>query len=111
MPQIEISTEMYERIRGFKSVIEAILEEPQDIDECVDLILGQGLDEMLAGIIADADSATMLKSFQLLAAKHPLEVYGFVAETWIQGAATQQHEGIKRRLGFIIPSDSDSEMQ
>jgi hypothetical protein len=66
----------------------------------VDLVLGQGLNAMLADLIRPLDTSTLITSFQQLAAKSPEEVYSFVTETIKRGAAVQQQEEMKRRLGF-----------
>jgi hypothetical protein len=103
MPEIAISDEMYARLKEFRQVIEAVIDEEIDLDSCVALVLTQGLDSMLVDLLSPLDSTILLKSFQQLASEHPAEVYQYVAETMRQGAIVQQQENMRRRLGFSTP--------
>jgi hypothetical protein len=104
-----ISKEMQARITAFKLVIEAVLEDQIDFDACVELILGQGMDLMLAGIFGSIPPEILLQSFQQLAARHPGEVYGYVAEVLHQGTAIKQEkmkpmkDELQRKIGFQSP--------
>ncbi|MCI2430735.1 hypothetical protein LM602_09010 [Candidatus Acetothermia bacterium] len=100
MPEIAISAEIYTRIKGFKQVAEAVLESDIDFEKCVELILEQGIDSMLADILGSVEYDTLLNSFQQLGAQYPEQVYGYVAETLRKGDAAQERERIKRKLGF-----------
>jgi hypothetical protein len=101
MPEISISEDTYERLAAFKGVVEAVIEEEIDFDTCADLILGQGIDAMLADLLGPLDPGTLLKSVQQLGAEHPAQVYSHFAETMRRGADVQQaRESVRRQLGF-----------
>jgi hypothetical protein len=99
---------MYARVTEFKHVVEAIIEEEISSDDCVELILGQGIDSMLTDLIGSLNQSTLLKSFQQLGSQYPTQVYRYVAETLRRGAAVQEREKMKRKLGFLPPSKADS---
>ena len=107
MPEIEISEEIYTRVAEFKHVIEAVTEEETYFDTCVEVILCQGIDSMLAELLGPLEPATLLSSFQQLGSQHPEQVYGYIAETIKRGAETRPRDKWKRRFGFRIPSDDD----
>lgn len=100
MPEITVSKEINERVVEFKQVVEAVLEEEISYDDCAALILGQGIDSMLAHLIGSADATTLLKSFQQLGSQSPAQVYGYVAETLRRGSAAEQRERMREKLGF-----------
>lgn len=100
MPEITVSQDVYNQLLAFKQVIEAVIEDKLDVNTCAELVLDQGLNAMLAELIGPLDTSTLITSFQQLAAKSPAEVYSFVTETIKRGAAVQQQEEMKRRLGF-----------
>ena len=108
MPEIVVSEEIYTRVAEFKHVVEAVLEQEMSFDDCAALILGHGIDSMLADLLGAVDSTTLLSSFQHLGARHPAQVYGYVAETLRSGAAAQERERMRRRLGFHLPADTES---
>lgn len=107
MPQITFDDELYAKVLAFKPAVEAVLEKETGLDDCAALILGQGIDSMLADILGSVDQPTLLRSFQQLAARHPEAVYGFVTETLRGGAAGQHREEMRRRFGFRPPSDTE----
>ena len=109
MPDIVISEEMYARVMEFKQVVEAVIKEEISFDVCVELILGQGINSMLADLLGSVDPITLLSSFQQLGSQYPAQVYRYVAETLRQGAATREQEEMRKRLGFRTPADADSE--
>lgn len=106
MPEVTISEDMYDRITAFKQVVEAVLEEPTDLNTCVELLLNRALECMLADILDGVDRETLLKSFQQLASQHPTAVYQYVTEIWKGGGGEViKQEEVKRRMGFIPPKD------
>lgn len=109
MPEITISEEIYARVAEFKHVVEAIIEEEIGFDDCVALILGQGIDSTLADLLGPVDPTILLTSFQQLGSQYPAQVYRYVAETLRRGATVQEREKMRRRLGFRTPADADSE--
>jgi len=91
---------MYSRLAEFKQVVEGVIDEEINIDTCVDLILGQGMDSLLADLLGPLDSSTLLHSFQQLASQCPAQVYKYVAETLKKGAIVHQKEEVKKKIGF-----------
>ena len=71
MYQVTLKDDIYNRLVEFNHVIEAVISQELDFDECLSLILGQGIDSMLAGILGSADQATMLTSFPQLGSRSP----------------------------------------
>ena len=104
MPQVTLKDDSYNRAVEFKHVIEAVISQELDFNECLSLILAQGIDSMLADILGSANQAMMLASFQQLGAKHPAEVYKYVAETLRRGEAVNERERLTRKLGFQPPN-------
>ncbi len=111
MSQIAISEKMYARVEEFKQVIEAVIEEEISFDGCVELILGQGIDSMLADLLRSVDQTTLLGSFQQLGSQYPAQVYRYVAETLRKGTAVQERESMRRRLGLLLPTRGATEAQ
>jgi hypothetical protein len=111
MPKITLSEGMYARVAEFKHVVEAVIEEEIRSDDCVELILGQGIDSMLADLLGPQDQTTLLKSFQQLGSQYPTQVYRYVAETLRGGAAVREREKMRRQLGFLPPTKGDGETQ
>jgi hypothetical protein len=103
MPEIAISDEMYARLKEFRQVVEAVIDEEIGLDSCLELVLTQGLDSILVDLLSPLEPTILLKSFQQLASEHPAEVYQYVAETMRQGVIVQQQENMRRRLGFSTP--------
>jgi hypothetical protein len=103
MPKISISKEMYTRITEFKCVVEAVIKEEINSDYCLELILDQGINSMLADLLGSLDQNTLLKSFQQIGSKYPVQVYQYVAETLKEGAALKEElEKIKQKMvGFV----------
>lgn len=100
MIHLNIPEDLHRRVAAFKELVEAVLEEEISLDKCAVLILQQGMDAMLADILAPVDQTTLLRSFQQLGARYPTELYSFVAETLRTGAGGQEREGIRRKFGF-----------
>jgi hypothetical protein len=109
MPEIAVSEEMYARATAFKDVIEAITDEEISFDDCVEVILSQGIDSMLADLLGSQDLDTLLKSFQQLGSKYPSQVYHYVAEIWREGGIALDRERIRHKLGFRTSADVDNQ--
>jgi|SRR5579859_498808 len=107
MPEVSVSKEVHARIKEFKQIVEAVIGEEIGLDACAELILGQGMDAILAEIIGSVDKTTLLKSFQQLGSQFPSEIYGYVAETLSRGVANQVKEEIRQRIGFVANEDSN----
>ncbi|GAH77775.1 unnamed protein product [marine sediment metagenome] len=100
---------MYTQVTEFKHVVKAVIEEEVSSNDCVELILGQGINSMLADLLGPLDQIILLKSFQQLGSQYPTQVYRYVAETLKTGAAAQ--EKMKQKLGFLRTVKEDIEMQ
>jgi len=100
MSTVEISEDMYRRVEEFRAVVEAVIEEEIDTDTCLEVILQQGMDSMLAELLGPQEPIILLQSIQQLASKHPAEVYQYVTETLRRGAMAQERERLRRRMGF-----------
>jgi len=98
---------MYKRVLEFKPVVEAVIEETLDIDTCVEVVLMLGLDSMLADLVGPLDHSTLLSSFQQMASRNPAEVYSYVVETLDRGEIARQKEGLRRKVGFALPSHTE----
>jgi hypothetical protein len=103
-PRITISEETYKRLQEFKQVVEAVLEEEINLDDCGEMVLGLGIDHMLEHLLGPLEPTILLQSFQQLGAKYPVQVYRYIAETLEKGAAAEEQEEMRRRLGFRKPS-------
>ena len=104
MTQIRVSDDLGDRVAQFKKVVEAVLEQKISFDNCMALVIGQGIDSMLADILGHVDPTTMLTSFQQLGSRYPAEVYAYVAEVLRKGAAAKERERLRKKLGFYKPS-------
>jgi hypothetical protein len=94
--------ELEMRIREFRPVVEAVLEEPIADDDYVALLLDRALTLMLAELVPH-ELPVLLQSLQGLAARHPAEVYGYVTNVLREGAAQGDREELRRRTGFRPP--------
>lgn len=110
-PEMIISEETYTRVVEFKQVIEAVIEQEISFGSCMELILGQGIDSMLADLLASLDSDVLLQSFQQLGSQYPAQVYRYVAETLSQGTVVRAQEEMRQRLGFRQPEDPSDKAQ
>lgn len=104
MPKITVSKEIYKRLEEFKRVVEAVLDEELSQNVCAEMILGLGIDYMLDNLLGPLEPTVLLRSFQKLGAKYPVQVYRYLAETLVEGAAAQEQEEIRNRIGFRKPS-------
>ena len=109
MPEIKVSEGISVRIREFKQVVEAVLKEEITESDYVTLILQQGIDSMMADLLGSLDPSILLRSFQQLGWQHPTQTYGYIAEMLKKGAAIQQQEQLRRKLGFLPPGEGASE--
>jgi hypothetical protein len=100
MPKISISKDVFDRISEFRKVIGAVLDEEPDTQTSVELILTRGMDLMLAELLAPSGTESLLKTIQKLGARHPSEVYGFIAEVLKVGMSPEQKQEAKRQIGF-----------
>ncbi|MGA8016503.1 MAG: hypothetical protein WCB85_11350 [Candidatus Dormiibacterota bacterium] len=96
---ITIPEELEARIRAFRRVVETVLEEPIGEDDYIALLLDRALPLMLAELVPH-EVPVLLQSLQGLAARHPLEVYSYVAEVLSSGAESIDREALRRRVGF-----------
>src|SRR3989344_1681770 len=105
-PKIEISKELNDRIKAFKEVIEAVIDEKMKLNDCVELILDKGINSMVEDLLGNVEPAILLQSFQQLGTKHPAEVYSYIAETLRRGGKINKEE-LKKTLGFQVNESSE----
>jgi len=107
-PKIEISTELNNRIKAFKEVIEAVIDEKMELNGCIELIFDRGINSMIEDLLANVEQTILLQSFQQLGTKYPAEVYGHIAETLRRGGEINKEE-LKKTLGFQMDTETNSE--
>lgn len=97
--KIEISPELYERIKAFKEVIEAVTDGKLELNNCIELILERGINAMVEDLLAGVEPAILLQSIQQLGSKYPAEVYSYIAENIRRGGEINKEE-LKKTIGF-----------
>jgi hypothetical protein len=100
MPKITISKDVFGRISEFRKVIEAVLEEEASPQACVETILIRGMDLMLAELLAPTGPEALLATIQQLGARHPAQVYGFIAGVLKTVMSPEQKQEVQRQMGF-----------
>jgi hypothetical protein len=109
MSEITLSEETHTRVVEFKQVVEAVIGEELSLEECVELIIAQGIDSMVAGLLEPLDQATLLTSFQQLGSQYPAQLYRYIADTLSQGTVFQeQQKKMQKQLGFQGGSERNS---
>jgi hypothetical protein len=104
MNEFTLTDDLLKRVTEFKRVVQAVVGEEVDLDNCFSLIFDRGLDSMLADILGNIEQPVLLASFQQLASRYPAEVYGYVAETLRKGeAVNEDRERLRKKLGFQPP--------
>jgi hypothetical protein len=109
MPEITISEEAHRRLVEFKCVVETVIEDEIDLDDCAEMILEMGIDSMVEDLLGSLDSTVLLHSIQQLGAKYPMQVYQYIAETLKQGAPSEAQREMQRQLGFDVPKKKTKE--
>jgi hypothetical protein len=104
MASIEISDELFQRVREFQAVLTALADKDITAEACTELILQQGLDSMLANLFGPQGAGAMLQTIQQLSVKYPKEVYQFIAEIINAGESEIEKERVKNELGFHSPA-------
>jgi hypothetical protein len=69
----------------------------------VEFLIDRALDALLVDLMVDVEPEALVRSFQLLAAKHPHEIYEFMVEILRSGDAQANPEVLRRQLGFAPP--------
>jgi hypothetical protein len=105
MKEIQISDEMFSRVSEFKRVIIAVIDEELEFETCVEIILNEGLDSMLADLVGSQHNI-ILESLKQLAARYPPEIYGYFTEMMEIGTPAEK-EGLKKKLGFPLNRDHE----
>lgn len=109
MKKIDISDELYNRTLEFKNVVEAAIDEDLEVDEFFPSIISLGIDSMLSDLIGNLESEILIKSFKQLGERYPKEVYGYITETMKEGAAVNERNRLRQKMGFR--PQEDNEMQ
>lgn len=104
---IPIPEHLQGRLVAFRRVVEAVLEEAVPDDEYLGLLLDRAITLMLAELLPHEASA-LLEALQGLAAKHPTEVFAYVAEVLRSGAEPIDRVALRGRIGFR-PAAADRE--
>ena len=93
MPKIEISNELYRRLRAFIKVIDAVLEEKMSdrIDDYAELVLSIGLERMLQDPLPK-ETEILLKTMVVMFKKNPEFISDFIAETLETGKRIREEE-------------------
>lgn len=93
MPEISLSDEIHERLSAFRLLMNRFDDEELPFDQFVEAVMCVGMDSMVERLLSGVDSAVLVTSMQQLAARHPREVYQFLADTLDAG-------NIKAPMGF-----------
>ena len=81
-----LPTDLYKRVLASRPLIETILEEQQDTQDCVNLLIELGLERLLTDIMGKVESEVLLKAILQYAARAPEVVYGHTVEMLTLGA-------------------------
>ena len=98
MTTFELSEDTYRRIEEFRSVINAVVEDELDMEDCLGII-ERGLDSMLRDVLSPLERDVLLESLRQLAAREPAAVYRYMADTLNRGAQVNK-ETLRPRIGF-----------
>jgi len=99
MTTFELSEDTYRRIEEFRSVINAVVEDELDMEDCLGIIIERGLDSMLRDVLSPLERDVLLESLRQLAAREPAAVYRYMADTLNRGAQVNK-ETLRPRIGF-----------
>lgn len=104
---ITISTQLDRRLRAFKRVVEAVLEEELSLRTHIEIVLDRGMKLMLAELLP-RDAEVLQGTIQQIAVTHPNTVYRFVADVLTSEDDDSIDRGeIRRRIGFQPPPRQD----
>lgn len=108
MHKLNISDNIYNKINGFKQVVECVIEEEIDMDSYVQFVLDKGTDSLLNDLIGSLEQNVLLDSLRILGSRYPNQVYSFIAEVMKKGASEEKRKAFKRQIGFIRDQDSEN---
>lgn len=99
--QLEVSDDLYERLRLFKQeVVDQLLgEESPSFEVYVEGIIDEGLNEMLRRVLG-SDPGTLSKSLVQLARRHPPQFFDYMREILDLGEEAEK-ERVKSQIGFL----------
>lgn len=106
MATLEISDDLFERVKEFQAVIKAVTDEDISCEATAELVLQQGLDSLMANLFGPQGAGVMLQTLQQLAAKYPQEIYRFIAETIDAGEIEIEKDRVRTQLGFHAPPEA-----
>jgi len=109
MPEITISDDVYNKVAGFKQVVEEVIESEIENDSYIEFVLGKGVDSLLYDLISPLKQKTLLNSIKILGSRYPDQVYGFIAEVIKKGASEETRKSYKRQIGYIQEDDVQNE--
>ena len=108
MHKVNISDDIYNKISGFKQVVECVIEEEIDMESYIQFVLDKGVDSLLNDLIGSLEQNILLDSFKILGSQYPNQVYRFIAEIMKKGASEEKRKAFKRQIGFIRDQDSEN---
>ena len=106
--RLTVSDETYRRLIEFRQVVEAILDEPIEIDEYAELVLDRGLNGILEDLMGAQSKETLVQSFQQLAKQYPEQVSEFMVDVLRRGEESIR-KAAKGKLGYPIPEDENTQ--
>ena len=102
--RLTVSDGTSRRLQLFKQVVEAILDEPIEFNDYVELVVDRGLNAMLEDLMQPQDKEILVKSWQQLAERYPEQIYEYMANVLKLGEESIR-EAAKRRIGFELPGE------
>lgn len=100
MSSVSVDDDLLDRVRACKPLVENVIEEELSVDELVAFLLVRALDTLLLDLLNGVDQPTLVRSFQLIAAQHPTEMYEFAVGMLKAGAARVDPDTFRQPLGF-----------
>lgn len=100
-----LPTDLHKRVLASRPLIETILEEQQDTQNCVNLLIELGLERLLTDIMGKVESEVLLKAMLQYAARAPEVVYGHTVEMLTLGAEANAES--QEAAGTMEARDSD----
>ena len=108
MHKVNISDGIYNKISGFKQIVECVIEEEIDMESYIQFVLDKGVDFLLNDLIGSLEQNILLDSFKILGSRYPNQVYSFIAEIMKKSASDEKRKAFKRQIGFIRDQDSEN---
>jgi hypothetical protein len=98
VPQINVGDDTYARIKAFKPFGEELGGCEMSMDLCAETLILIAMQMISKALWGQQDGEALVQTLQKLTARHPDEVYGFLADVW-----KAIHEDERERLRQQIP--------